>query len=924
MPANDLPGALDDNQRPVDGKASEERKRQRRTAWLVSVVLLAILVGGAFSLSQRQKQARQEQAAPLDQQAPEQAAIPREQAAAAPLLQQALGRATALREQAQAVPLEDAAQRERAAALWRDALAAADRIEQALAKGEADTDTARQATELLVELRRQAAETEKDLRMLRRLEQAHDREMEPEESDYARKRRVEELVFGRAAAPVYAAAFHEYGIDVETLNTRQAAERIRQRPIRLQLAFALDEWYFLAPEAAGGGLLDISRAADPDPLRDRVRGAIAAKDHKVLKQFADSTEAVELPVPILILLANVVREQGLRAEGVQLLKRARSRHPDDFWVNDLLGMHLQSADPPDYGEAARCFAAALALRPASVLGWANLGRVLAILGRLDDAVRVLRDAIRIKPAFLLSYPLISSALDEKCQLDQALALTREPLRRHPDSPMLQTALGRILQSQGKFDEAIATFRQVLARHPDWVNARIDLAVALSMSGADREAEELLDQARRSHPELCLIYEAVGKMRTNKGDVDGALAASRKAVELGPGLVRLWSALAGALTAKSEYDEALQIHRKAIHMTPENAAPHVSLADSLRLMGRTNDAEAEYLLALQLNPRSYLAHYGLGLVLLDRRKAKDAERAFRQALSLRPRDPWCHAYLGMSLRFQKEYPAATTAVGEAVRLKPDEGAFHEFLAYISYEQGRYAETIPHCQEAVRLRKAKLGLDNRETLLSLANLGLAYRDAGRFKEAIPPLETALQRGRKRSGELPASLAWVPDALAKTYERAGLFDKSETIYRDSLEQAQQQFGPYDPRTAVVLAQLGNNLLKQNKHPDAEPLLRRCLIVREAKQPDEWTTFNTRSELGEALLGQKKFGEAASLLVGGYEGMKQRQDKIPPAFRQVRLIEALERLVRLYEATDEKAKAADWRKKLHEAKAADKKPKP
>ncbi len=179
----------------------------------------------------------------------------------------------------------------------------------------------------------------------------------------------------------------------------------------------------------------------------------------------------------------------------------------------------------------------------------------------------------------------------------------------------------------------------------------------------------------------------------------------------------------------------------------------------------------------------------------------------------------------------------------------------------------------------------------------------------------------RGRRHPGGLPATIAWVPRTLVQTYERAGKFEKAEPIYRDSREQVQRWFGPDDPRTAGVLAHLGNTLLMQKNFPEGESLLHRCLQVREAKQPDEWTTFNTRSMLGEALTGQKKYTEAEPLFVQGYNGMKQHQDKIPTPIRPVRLTEALERLVHLYEATEQKDKAAQWRKMLEEAKAAQKK---
>jgi hypothetical protein len=53
--------------------------------------------------------------------------------------------------------------------------------------------------------------------------------------------------------------------------------------------------------------------------------------------------------------------------------------------------------------------------------------------------------------------------------------------------------------------------------------------------------------------------------------------------------------------------------------------------------------------------------------------------------------------------------------------------------------------------------------------------------------------------------------------------------------------------------------------------------------------------------------------LLRAGYEGVKQRQAENPVAAR-LRLREALERLVQLYEARGDPDQAAAWRQKLTE----------
>ena len=88
---------------------------------------------------------------------------------------------------------------------------------------------------------------------------------------------------------------------------------------------------------------------------------------------------------------------------------------------------------------------------------------------------------------------------------------------------------------------------------------------------------------------------------------------------------------------------------------------------------------------------------------------------------------------------------------------------------------------------------------------------------------------------------------------------------------------------------------------------LVAQCLTFRTNTQPDAWATFNTRSQLGGALLRQKKYAEAEPLLRNGYEGMKQRENTIPPQ-AGTRLPEALDRLIDFYTATNKPDEAKKW----------------
>jgi hypothetical protein len=105
--------------------------------------------------------------------------------------------------------------------------------------------------------------------------------------------------------------------------------------------------------------------------------------------------------------------------------------------------------------------------------------------------------------------------------------------------------------------------------------------------------------------------------------------------------------------------------------------------------------------------------------------------------------------------------------------------------------------------------------------------------------------------------------------------------------------------------------NLLKQHEWAEAEAPLRDCLKIREAEIPDDWLRFNTVSQLGGSLLGQGRYTEAEPLILSGYEGMKAREAKIP-APAKLRLTEAGNRVVQLYEALGKAEKVREWRTKI------------
>ena len=210
-------------------------------------------------------------------------------------------------------------------------------------------------------------------------------------------------------------------------------------------------------------------------------------------------------------------------------------------------------------------------------------------------------------------------------------------------------------------------------------------------------------------------------------------------------------------------------------------------------------------------------------------------------------------------------AAAQLEGELI---DDPGAYamtHEKIGKWLMRLGEPSKAIV-LQEKVRAAwHAKLGPDHPETLRSIRNLAAAYLEAGQGAKAAPIVKEFFVSQRKR------------------------------------------YPNDDPALAGLLEEVTLDLLKYNQFAEAEPLFRECLNIREKTQPDVWLTFNTKSLLGGALLGQKKYADAEPLLRTGYEGMKSREKSIPP-LEVARLREALDRLIDLYTATDKPDEVKKW----------------
>jgi serine/threonine protein kinase len=247
----------------------------------------------------------------------------------------------------------------------------------------------------------------------------------------------------------------------------------------------------------------------------------------------------------------------------------------------------------------------------------------------------------------------------------------------------------------------------------------------------------------------------------------------------------------------------------------------------------------------------------------------------------------------------------SAIGEPLEV----AAMQNRLGLSLLGLGEAALAVDVFQKALDTRKAKLGPDHPDTLKSMNNLATAYQDSGQLAKAVTLHEDTLKKRKAKLGpDHPDTLSSMNN-LADAYAVSGQLAKAVPLLEQSLQKYKAKVGAEHPETLVTMSYLGLVLLQQKKWADAEPVLRDCLAGRQKQIPDRWQTFCTQSMLGGALLGQKKYAEAEPLLVKGYEGMKTREKTIPKqGGAELRIPEALDRLIELYTAINQPDEAKKW----------------
>lgn len=191
------------------------------------------------------------------------------------------------------------------------------------------------------------------------------------------------------------------------------------------------------------------------------------------------------------------------------------------------------------------------------------------------------------------------------------------------------------------------------------------------------------------PDAVPIYNNLGSVYWNRGDVAGAEREWRKALEYAPDSPTLLNNLGLVYTRRREFPQAVECFRRAIRKKPIFADPHLNLGVAYQEMGRISDAELQYRATINLAPFNIHARNRLGDLYLQEGRWKEAQKEFGISAGIAPN---VVAYDGLGETFlHQEAPAAAEIVfDKSVALNPRDTRARMNLASLYIASGRRAQ------------------------------------------------------------------------------------------------------------------------------------------------------------------------------------------------------------------------------------------
>jgi tetratricopeptide (TPR) repeat protein len=317
------------------------------------------------------------------------------------------------------------------------------------------------------------------------------------------------------------------------------------------------------------------------------------------------------------------------------------------------------------------------------------------------------------------------------------------------------ARAALMERDGDYQEAIEAYEEAIRNDGSRVEFYLPLIDLLLATTQPEEGLKWAEQAVVLAPEnnavwsaLAAAYLASGIRLEEIGDPAGAalayaeaVRAARSSIDINPSNAVAFATVAGALAqlGPEQYANAQEAAEIALSLDPDNPIVRQHMATVLEFQGFYSAAIEQYQLAIDQNPNVIDLHIGLAYNYYATRDIPTAILTFQDALDIDPENAAVYDGLGWMFFLIGEYPSAEENLIKAVDLDPEMVRAHAHLGAAYYRNLNYDNAIPELETAVE-RYGSVTVAN-STYFNMLGLAYYFKGEQNCDLAVALFETVL---------------------------------------------------------------------------------------------------------------------------------------------------------------------------------------
>jgi predicted O-linked N-acetylglucosamine transferase (SPINDLY family) len=305
---------------------------------------------------------------------------------------------------------------------------------------------------------------------------------------------------------------------------------------------------------------------------------------------------------------------GLRRDGQAAIPSATV---PVFKLNQILNEAISHHQSGRLDIAESLYANVLALPDAPVVTHFNLGLLLTVQGRMEEAGEAFRRALAIQPDYADALVSLGTVRLAQGQCRDAEDCYRRAIAIDAGNAMAHGNLGKALHDMGRTVEAFAAYRASLTLRPDNPDVLMNFGAALMDSLAWEDAVTVTRQAVTHKPGSAMAHANLATALLSLGRYDEALEAASRAMALPRLGAAIEGSLGGVMLELGALGDAITLSRNAVALDPSRPDAHFNLSHALKGMNDLPEAEAAARQAIALRPDCAVYHFHLAHILLLR-------------------------------------------------------------------------------------------------------------------------------------------------------------------------------------------------------------------------------------------------------------------------------------------------------------------